>query len=124
MHEFFFSTWYIPCLFNLYAEYIIWNARLDEAQAGIKIASRNSNNIRYVDNTTLVAESEEVLKSLLNVKEESEKAGVELNIKIKWGPWHLVPSLHAKQMGNNENSKRLYFLGLQSHCGSWLQPLN
>ena len=59
------------------------NSRLDEAQAGIKIASRNSNNIRYVDNTTLVAESEEVLKSLLNVKEESEKAGVELNIKIK-----------------------------------------
>ena len=56
---------------------------MDEAQAGIKIASRNSNNIRYVDNTTLVAESEEVLKSLLNVKEESEKAGVELNIKIK-----------------------------------------
>ena len=92
----FFSTWYIPCLFILYAEYIIWNARLDEAQAGIKIASRNSNNVRYADNTSLMAENEEELNSLLtNVKEESEKAGLELNIK-KWRPWHLVPSLHGK----------------------------
>ena len=63
-----------PCLFNLYAEYIIWNARLDEAQAGIKIARRNINNLRYADDTTLMAESEEKLKSLLmKVKEESEK---------------------------------------------------
>ena len=61
----FFSTWYMPCLFNLYAEYIIWNARLDEAQAGIKIASRNSNNVRYADNTSLMAENEEELNSLL-----------------------------------------------------------
>ena len=92
----FFSTWYMPCLFNLYAEYIIWNARLDEAQAGIKIASRNSNNVRYADNTSIMAENEEELNSLLtNVKEESEKAGLELNIK-KWRPWHLVPSLHGK----------------------------
>ena len=69
------------CLFNLYAEYIMWNARLDEAQAGIKIASRNTNNLRYVDDTTLVAESEEELKSvLMRVKEESEKAGLKLNI--------------------------------------------
>ena len=66
-----------PCLFKLYAEYIIWNARLDEAQAGIKIARRNINNLRYADDTTLVAKSEEELKSLLmKVKEESEKAGL------------------------------------------------
>ena len=63
-----------PCLFNLNAEYIMWNARLDEAQAGIKIAGRNTNNLRYADDTTIMAESEEELKSLLmNVKEESEK---------------------------------------------------
>ena len=65
-----------PCLFNLYAEYIIRNAGLDEAQAGIKIARRNINNLRYTDDTTLLAESEEELKSLLmKVKEESEKVG-------------------------------------------------
>ena len=65
-----------PCLFNLYAEYIIQNARLDESQAGIKIAGRNINNLRYADATALVAESEEELKSfLMKVKEESEKAG-------------------------------------------------
>ena len=63
-----------PCLFNLYAEYIMWNARVDEAQAGIKIAGRNINNLRYADDTTLMAESEEELKSLLmKVQEESEK---------------------------------------------------
>ena len=71
-----------PCLFNLYAEYIIWNARLDESQAGIKIAGRNINNLRYADDTTLVAESEEELKSLLmRVKEESEKAVLKVNIQ-------------------------------------------
>ena len=71
-----------PCLFNFYAEYIIWNAGLEEAQAGIKIARRNINNLRYADDTTLMAESEEGLKSLLmKVKEESEKAGLELNIQ-------------------------------------------
>ena len=71
-----------PCLFNLYAEYIMRNARLDEAQAGIKIAGRNINNLRYADDTTLMAESEEELKSLLvKVKEESEKAGLKLNIQ-------------------------------------------
>ena len=74
-----------PCLFNLYAEYIMRNAGLDEAQAGIKIAGRNINNLRYADDTTLMAESKEELKSLLiKVKEESEKAGKKLNIqKIK-----------------------------------------
>ena len=70
-----------PCLFNLYAEYIIRNAGLEEAQAGIKIARRNTNNLRYADNTILMAESEEELKSLLmKVKEETEKVGLKLNI--------------------------------------------
>ena len=71
-----------PCLFNLYAEYIMQNARLDEAQAGIKIAGRNINNLKYADDTTLMAASEEELKNLLmKVKEESEKAGLKLNIQ-------------------------------------------
>ena len=71
-----------PCLFNLYAEYILWNARLDEAQARVKIAGRNINNLRYADDTTLMAESEEELKNLLiKVKEENEKAGLKLNIQ-------------------------------------------
>ena len=71
-----------PCLFNLSADYIMLNARLDEAQVGIKIAGRNINNLRYADDTTLMAESEEELKSLLmQVKEESEKVGLKLNIQ-------------------------------------------
>ena len=71
-----------PCLFNFYAEYILRNAGLEEAQAGIKIARRNINNLRYADDTTLMAESEEELKSLLTkVKEESEKVGLQLNIQ-------------------------------------------
>ena len=71
-----------PCLFNFYAEYIMWNAGLDEAQAEIKIAGRNINNLRYADDTTLMSESEEELKSLLmKVKEESEKVGLKLNIQ-------------------------------------------
>ena len=71
-----------PCLFNLYAEYITRNAGLEETQAGIKIAGRNINNLRYADDTTVMAESEEELKSLLmKVKEESEKAGFKLNIQ-------------------------------------------
>ena len=71
-----------PCLFNLYAEYIMWIARLDEAKAGIKIAGKNINNLRYEDDTTLMAESIEELKSfLMKVKEESEKVGLKLNIQ-------------------------------------------
>ena len=71
-----------PCLFNLYAEYIMRNARLNEAQAGIRIAGRNINNLRYADDTTLMAESEEELKSILmKVTEESEKVGLKLNIQ-------------------------------------------
>ena len=70
------------CLFNFYAEYMMWNARLDEAQAGTKTARRNINNLRYAGNTTLMAESEEEVKSLLmRVKEENQKAGLKLNIQ-------------------------------------------
>ena len=71
-----------PCSFNVYAEYIMWNARLDELQAGIKVARRNINNLRYADDTTLMIQSEEELKGLLmKVKEESEKAGLKFNIQ-------------------------------------------
>ena len=84
-----------PCLFNLYAEYIMRNAGLEEAQAGIKIARRNINHLRYADDTTLMAESEEELKSLLmKVKEESEKVCLKFNIQKR--SWHLVPSLRGK----------------------------
>ena len=88
----------LPCLFNLYAEYIMQNARLDEAQAGIKIGGRNINNLRYTDDTTLMAESEEELKRLLmKVREESEKIGLKLNIqKKKKRSWHPVPLYHGK----------------------------
>ena len=92
------------------------NAKLDEAQAGIKIAGRNINNLRYVDDTTLMAENEEELKSLLmKVKEESEKAGLKLCSKNED---HGTQSHHfmANIRGNNGNSDRLYFLGLQNHC--------
>ena len=79
------------CLFNLYADYNMLNSRLNEGQAGIKIARRNINNLRYADGTMLTAESEEELKSLLmKVKEESEKAGLKIK---KLRSWHLVPSL-------------------------------
>ena len=85
-----------PCLFNLYAEYIIRNTGLEETQAGIKIAGRNINHLKYADDTTLMAESEEELESLLlKVKEESEKVGLKLNIQ-KPKIWHLVPLLHGK----------------------------
>ena len=86
----------LPCLFNLYAEYIMRNAGLEEAETGIKIAGRNISSLRYADDTTLIAESEEELKSLLmKVKEESEKVGLKLNIQ-KLRSWHLAPSHHGK----------------------------
>ena len=85
------------------------NARVDESQAGIKIAQRNIYNLRYADDTTLMAESEEELKSLSRrVKEESEKAGLKFSTQ-KLRSWHPVPSLHGKQMGKNGNSDRLHF---------------
>ena len=71
------------------------NAGLDKAQAGIKIAGRNINNLRYADDTTLMAENEELMSLLVKVKEESEKVGLKLNIQ-KLRPWHLIPSLHSK----------------------------
>ena len=86
----------LPCLFNFYSEYIKWNARLDESQAGSKTAGKNINHLRCADDTTLMAESEEELKSLLTkVKQESEKAGLKLNIK-KLRSWYPAPSLHGK----------------------------
>ena len=101
-----------PCLFNLNAEYILRNSGLDEAQAGIKMARRMINNLRYADDTTLVAESKE-LKSLLKVKEESEKVGLKLNIQktkiMASGPitsWQI----------DEETVETVYFLGLQNHC--------
>ena len=102
----------------------MWNAWLEGSQAGIKIARRNINNLRYADDTTLMAESEEKLKSLLKVKKESEKAGLKLNMQktkvMASGPitsWQI-------DREKNGNSDRFYFLGLQSHCRQWLQPWN
>ena len=115
----------LPCLFNLYAEYIMWNARLDEAQAGVKIARRNINNLRYADDTTLMAESEEELKSfLMKVKEESEKVGLKLNIQktkiMASGPitsWQI----DGETM---ETVPDFIFLGSKNHCRWWLQQWN
>ena len=95
------------------------NAGLDELQAGIKIAGRNINNLRYADNTTIMTESEEELKNLLKkVKEESEKAGLQLNTQ-KTKVMACCPITSRQTMwkwGKNGNSNRLYFLGLQNHC--------
>ena len=93
------------------------NAGLDEAQVVIQIAGRNINYLRYADDTTLMTESEELKSLLMKVKEESEKAGLTLNIqktKLDHGIWshHFM----ANRWGNNGNSERLYFLGLQNHC--------
>ena len=106
-----------PCSFNLYAEYITRNAGLEEAQAGIKIAGRNINNLRYADDTTLMAESEEELEGLLmKVKEESEKVGLKLNIqKTKI----MVPGpIMSRQIDGEtvETVADYYFFGLQNHC--------
>ena len=85
-----------PCLFSFYTEYIMRNAGLDEAQDGIKIARKNINNLRYADDTNLMAETEEEQKSLLmKMKEESEKVGLKSTFR-KLRSWHLVPSLHGK----------------------------
>ena len=107
----------LPCLFNFYAEYITRNAGLEETQAGIKIAGRNINNLRYADDTTLMAESEEELKSLLmKVKEESEKVGLKLNIQktkiMASGP------ITSWQLDEETMETVTDFLlgGLQNHC--------
>ena len=114
-----------PYLFKLYAQNIIWNAELDEAQAGIKIAGRNVNNLRYADDNTLMEESKEKLKSLLmSVKEESEKADLKLSIQ-KTKIMISGPIISWKiGWGKIENNDRFYFLGLQNHCRWWLQPWN
>ena len=110
-----------PCLFNLYAEYIMKNTELEEAKAGIKIARRNINNLRYADDTTLMAESEEELKNLLmKVKEQSEKVGLKLNIqKTK-----IMASSPITSWQIDGETVADYFLGLQHHCRWWLQPWN
>ena len=102
-----------PCLFNFCAEYIMRNAGLEEAQAGIKIAGRNINNLRYADDTTLMAESEEEL--LMKVKEESEKVGLNLNIQKTKIMASMAITLWQID-GETGNSVRLYFSGLQNHC--------
>ena len=105
-----------PCLFNFYAEHIMRNSGLEEAQAGIKIARRNINNLRYADDTTLVAESEEELKSLLmKVKEESEEVGLKLNIqKTKIMTSGSITSWEID--GETVETVSDYFFGLQNHC--------
>ena len=106
-----------PCLFNLYAEYIIRNAILDQTQAGIKISRRNINNIRYADNTTLMADSKKELKSLLmKVKEESEKAGLKLSIrKTKILPSGSITSWQID--GETMETVRDFILGgLHNYC--------
>ena len=99
-----------PCLFNVYAEYIMQNARLDEAQAGIKTARRNINNLKYADDTTLMAESEELKSLLMKMKDESEKFGLKLNIQktkvMAPGP------IMANRWRKNGNSDTFHFLGL------------
>ena len=113
------STVLSLCLFNFYGEYIMRNAGLVEAQAGIKIARRNINNLRYADNTTLMAESEEELKSLLmKVKEESEKVCLKLNIqKTK-----IMASGPITSWEIDGQQWLTLFLGLQYHCRWCLQP--
>ena len=106
-----------PCLFNFYAEYIMRNAGLEETQAGIKIARRNINHLRYADDTTLMAENEEELKIFfLKVKEEIENSW--LKPQHSENKDHGIWSNHfmANRWGNNGNSDRLYFGGLENHC--------
>ena len=92
------------------------NVRLDESQVGIKIAGRNTNNLKYADDTTLMAESEEELKSLLmRMREDSEKTGLKLNIQ-KTKLMASGPITSWQTDGDNGNGDRLYFLGLQNHC--------
>ena len=104
-----------PCLFNLYAEYIIQNAGLDEAQAGIKTSRRNINNLRYADDTTLIAESKELKSLLMKVK---GKLKTWLKTQHSENKDHGIQSHHfmANRCRNNGSSERLYFWGFQNHC--------
>ena len=102
----------------------MWKARLDEAQAGIKIAGRNINNLRHAGDTTLMAESEEGLKSILmKIKDESEKSGLKLNIQ-KTNIMASSPITSWQIDGETMETMTDYFLGLQNHCRWWLQPRN
>ena len=99
----------LSCVFNLCSECIMRNARLDELQAGIKIGGKNINNLRYVDDTTLMAESEEEIKNfLIKVKEKSEKTWLKTTF-TKLTSWHLVPSLHGKYMGKKWKQWQIFF---------------
>ena len=113
-----------PCSFNLYAEYFMRNVWLDESHAGIKIARRNINNLRYADDTTLMAESEELKSLLMKVKEESEKVGLKLNIQ-KTKIMASI-SITSWQIGREtvETVADFIFGQLQNHCRWWLQPWN
>ena len=99
------------CIFNLFEEYIMWNAWLDEAQSGIKIAGRNMYNLRYTDDTTLMAESEELKSLLMKVKEESENVGLKLNIQKTKIMASSPITFMANRWGNNGNSERVFFGG-------------
>ena len=104
-----------PCLFNLYAEYIVRNSGLDEAQAGIKIVGRNINNLRHADDTILMAESKELKGFLMKVKEESEKIGLKLNIQ-KTKIMASSPITSWQTDGETVETVTDYFFSLQNHC--------
>ena len=104
-----------PCLFNLYAEYIMRNAGLDQAQAGIKISRRNIDNLRYADDTTLMADSEELKSLLMKLKEEREKADLELNVQK---PKIMASGPITSWQIDGETVADFIFWGLQNHCGS------
>ena len=113
-----------PCLFNLYTEYIMWNVGLDEAQAGIKVAGRTINKLRYADDTTLMIQSKELKRLLMKVREESEKVRLKLNIQktkiMASGPitsWQILGE-------TMETVTDFIFGGLKNHCRWWLQPWN
>ena len=105
----------LPCLFNLYAEYIMPNGGLDEAQAGIKVTGRNINNLRYADDITLIAESKELKSLLMKVNEESEKPGLKLNIQ-KMKIIASCPITSWQMDGETMETVSDYFFGLQNHC--------
>ena len=114
---------YSPCLFNLYAEYIMQNARLGEGQAGIMIAGRNINNLTYADDTSLMAESKELKSLLIKVKKKSEKLGLKLNIhKTKIMAYGPITSWQID--GQTMETWETLFWELQTCCRWWLQPWN